>query len=189
MTALKLGLEMLLREPDASAAMHDQIAELRQTAVGVMEDLHRLAVNLRPSSLDRYGLEATLDQLVNAFRKQSDAQIGLMVDGMEGERLPGEVETALYRVIQESLTNIVRHAQARQVSVIVRREVGRVQVIAEDDGAGFDVEEAFRRGRLGLLGMRERAEMLGGGLVIESRPGVGTTVVVEIPLSAPPPAG
>ena len=189
MTALKLGLEMLLRETDASAAMHDQIAELRQTAVGVMEDLHRLAVNLRPSSLDRFGLEAALNQLVSAFCKQSDAEIGLMVDGMEGERLPGEVETALYRVIQELLTNIVRHAHASHVSVIVRREAGRVQVIVEDDGAGLDVEDAFRRGRLGLLGMRERAEMLGGGLVIESRPGAGTTVVVEIPLSAPPPAG
>ena len=184
MTALTIGLGVLESEGDCTSAQAAQISALRQTAETVMEDLHRLAVNLRPSSLDRYGLAAALEQLVASFRKQSGAEVTLLVQGKEGQRLPGNVETTLYRIVQESLTNIARHAQAGHVGIVLKRDEGRALLIVEDDGVGFDVDEALRRGRLGLLGMRERAEMLGGTLTIESSPEAGTTVYANLPLGA-----
>jgi signal transduction histidine kinase len=95
------------------------------------------------------------------------------------------VETSLYRIIQESLTNVAKHAQARNVSVLLERKPSVVKAIIEDDGKGFDAEDIMAssaRSRLGLFGMEERASLLGGTLSIESEPGAGTTVFVEIPL-------
>ncbi len=106
--------------------------------------------------------------------------VGLHVN----ERLPSEVEIPVYRVVQEALANIMRHAQARNVGVVVERRGHLVRAIVEDDGNGFDVETALQRGRLGLLGMRERVDMLGGKLTIESRRGKGTTVFAEVPCAA-----
>ncbi|RME40691.1 MAG: hypothetical protein D6796_16880, partial [Caldilineae bacterium] len=101
--------------------------------------------------------------------------------GLEGERLPPEVETALYRIVQEALTNVARHARATRVGVLLERRDDRLVAIVEDDGVGFAPEEvAQTNGRLGLFGMRERAEMLGGTLSIESEPGKGTTIFVEV---------
>jgi signal transduction histidine kinase len=91
------------------------------------------------------------------------------------------METALYRIVQESLTNVARHAQATRVDVLVARRDDQVVTIVEDNGSGFDSESAMQTSRMGLLGMRERAEMLNGRLVIESVPGSGTTVLVEVP--------
>ncbi len=99
-------------------------------------------------------------------------------------RLPAETETMLFRIIQEALTNVARHAQAGNVGILLERHVDRVTAVVEDDGVGFDREEAERRRRLGLLGMGERATMLGGKLTIESSPGKGTTVFVDIPLAS-----
>jgi signal transduction histidine kinase len=105
--------------------------------------------------------------------------------------LPSEVETALYRIVQEALTNVVRHAQAKNVSVVLEKRAPVVRLIIEDDGQGFDVNSVLgsRRGnrptngKLGLYGMRERAALLGGTLTIESTPGVGTTIFVDAPLT------
>lgn len=97
---------------------------------------------------------------------------------------PAETETMLYRIVQEALTNVTRHAQAGHVGILLERRDDRVTAIIEDDGVGFDPEEARRRGRLGLLGMSERATMLGGKLTIESSPGKGTTVFVDIPVAS-----
>jgi PAS domain S-box-containing protein len=181
--ALKLGLGALKREEAGSEAARARVDELLGLADAVSEDLHRLAVNLRPSSLDRYGLVPGLEQLLNEFRKQTGLQVDFLAEGMEGERLPPELETALYRIVQEATTNCARYAAAAGVSVLLRREGGAVQLIVEDDGRGFDVEEALRRGRLGLLGMRERAQMLGGTLEIESTPGYGTAIYANLPLA------
>jgi signal transduction histidine kinase len=95
------------------------------------------------------------------------------------------METALYRIVQEGLTNVARHAQATHVSVLLARHGDRVITIVEDNGLGFDPMAATHSGRLGLLGMRERAEMLGGSLVVESSPGIGTTLCVEVPYGHP----
>jgi len=99
--------------------------------------------------------------------------------------LTPEVETTLYRIVQEALTNVARYAEASQVSVLLEQQRGSVIGIVEDDGRGFDVESALTSGqptRLGLHGMQERASLVGGKLTLESTPGIGTTVFVEIPL-------
>jgi signal transduction histidine kinase len=106
--------------------------------------------------------------------------------GLEGRRLPGEIETALYRVVLEALHNTFKHARARRVDVLLERRDNHAVAIVEDDGQGFDAEALLTRpppGRLGLLGMRERLALLGGSLEVESTPGEGTTVFARIPLS------
>ncbi len=180
--ALKLGLGALNREEGISEAARARVDDLLGLADGVSEDLHRLAVNLRPSSLDRYGLVPGLEQLLNEFRKQTGLQVDFLAEGMEEERLPPAIETALYRIVQEATTNCARYAAAGSVSVLLRRDGSAVQLIVEDDGRGFDVEAALRRGRLGLLGMRERAQMLGGTLEIESTPGQGAAIYANLPI-------
>jgi signal transduction histidine kinase len=152
----------------------------------VLEDLHRLAINLRPASLDHLGLTPALEQLVKAFRQDSDLDIKLKTVGFrEDERLPQEIETTLYRVVQEALTNVVRHARASHVDVVLERREDVMLVIVEDDGKGFDLSLVKREGHLGLLGIQERAEMLGGTLTVESKPGSGTTLFVEVPYAHP----
>jgi signal transduction histidine kinase len=185
MAALKIGLGLLQREAGCTEAMRARIDELRQTADEVQEGLHRLAVNLRPSSLDRYGLVPALKQFIGAFRERNALDVEFLASGLDEERLDGDVETALYRIVQEGLTNVARHAHATRVGVIANREGKDLRLILEDDGCGFDPDEALGRGRLGLLGMRERAEMLGGTLTIESWPERGTTVFVQVPVRVP----
>jgi excisionase family DNA binding protein len=184
MTALKLGLGMLRRDAACTEEMAAAIDNLCTIAEEAAESLHRLALNLRPASLDRYGLVPALQGYIAAFGKQTSIRLELVLPAGPQERLPANMESALYRIVQEALTNVARHAQAIRASVMFQRREHTVVVLVEDDGMGFDVEEAFRKGRLGLLGMRERAAMLGGQLTIESEPGNGTTLIVEVPLDA-----
>jgi signal transduction histidine kinase len=99
------------------------------------------------------------------------------------DRLPGEVETAIYRIVQETLTNVAHHAEAHSASILIERRGDMVRAIVEDDGVGFEVNTNHGERHLGLLGMRERAELLNGTLTIESTPEHGTSVFIEIPLS------
>ena len=119
-----------------------------------------------------------LDRLVSNYREQT----GLSVDfvaGLGDDQLPAEVSTALYRIVQEALTNVVKHAEARVVSVLLTRKNGRVALMIEDDGLGFD--PAAPASGYGLQGMRERVELLGGTMRVESGAGAGTTLAVEVP--------
>jgi signal transduction histidine kinase len=113
------------------------------------------------------------------------AQHGLTLQfetvGLDDERLPPPIEINLYRIVQEALTNVVRHANATQADVLLERRENQIITIIEDNGTGFDPETRSQSGRLGLLGMRERAEMMDGQLLVESTPNVGTTIYVEIP--------
>jgi len=181
LSALILGLGVIQKEAGELEAIATHAAELQQIADGTMDGLHRLAMRLHPTSLDRAGLAGALAQHIETFRQHYPLDVEMVLLGLENERLPGEVEITVYRVVQESLTNVVRHARARKVGVIVERQGDRVKAIIEDDGLGFDVEEALRCGRLGLLGMRERVEMLNGHFAIESAPGKGTTVFADLP--------
>jgi signal transduction histidine kinase len=183
LTVLKLGLAQLRRATPAAEETHQRIEELERIVAGVMENLHRLSRHLRPASLDRYGLVAALEQFTDDFQRQSGLHIDFVTAGLETERLPSTIETALYRIVQEAVTNAARHAEATHVGVIVEKRGERAVAIIEDNGRGFDVEEALRCGRLGLLGMRERAEMLGGTLTIESEPGTGTALYVHVDCS------
>ncbi|HEX9116646.1 MAG TPA: MASE3 domain-containing protein [Anaerolineae bacterium] len=186
LTALKLGLSLIARDPECPPTVSQRAGELREATDELMERLHTLSVNLRPASLDRLGLGPAIKQYVEMVRRQSGVEIETMAIGLEGERLPPSIEISLYRVVQEAVTNIARHAQAERAGVIIERKAASVIAIIEDDGIGFEPALPEREGRLGLVGMRERIELLGGHLTIESLPGAGTTVFAEVPLSDQP---
>jgi signal transduction histidine kinase len=172
LTSILLGLKPL------EGSERDAVAELRELVVNALQDVRRLAVELRPKVLDDFGLVPAVEHLTASFGEQT----GLRVDfhsTLGDERLSGEVETALFRVVQESLTNVVKHASASNVSILLTRRRNAVAVIVEDDGTGFDPAE--NGDGLGLLGMRERLALLDGSLAIESTAGAGATLVAEVP--------
>jgi PAS domain S-box-containing protein len=184
LTSLKLGLHLLERDAAGSEAVASRIADLRRTTDEVAEQLHDLAADLRPASLDHLGLVPALRQLVDTLSDQGGPTVQFEAVGLGPGRLAPPVETALYRIAQEALTNTVRHSRASKVSVLLERRGDRLIALVEDDGVGFEYDAAMQSGRLGLVGMRERAEMLGGHLRVESSPGGGTTVVVEVPFAS-----
>ena len=180
LTSVLLGLAAVERAETAEAARL-AVGELRGLVVETLQSVRRLAIELRPSALDDFGLEPALKRLGRTVSESGSLDV--QVETRLGpERLPSEVETALYRIVQEALTNVVKHAAAERVSIVVTRVPGRVAVMIEDDGAGFD-PSATRGEGLGLLGMRERVELLDGSLTIDSEPGTGTTLAVELPLA------
>jgi signal transduction histidine kinase len=181
LAAVLLGLAAI----DETATLpeaHQASAALRETARTTLENIGRLAFELRPSALDEFGLGPALKDLGRGLEEQGGPKVTLKMDRPSDERLPAKVETALFRVTQEALTNIVKHAEAQAVRIVfVRRERSLVLTI-EDDGRGFS-RARVPRGRLGLVGMRERIASVDGALDIESKPGTGTRLTIEIPLS------
>jgi two-component system, NarL family, sensor histidine kinase DevS len=179
LTSILLGLKALeerLKDPASRAATE----ELRELVVSTLRDVRRLAVELRPSALDDFGLVAALERLAESFAEQTGISVDFQT-ALAGERLAEEVETALYRIVQESLTNVVKHAQARRVSILLARKAGAVKAVVEDDGQGFDPAEQTDGG-YGLMGMRERLALLGGRLEVESSHDGGTTIAAEVPV-------
>ena len=170
------GLEERSKDPDSRAATE----ELRELVVSTLQDVRRLAVELRPSALDDFGLVAALERLAASFAEQTGISVDFQT-ALADERLPEEVETALYRIVQESLTNVVKHARARRVSILLARKNGAVKAVVEDDGQGFDPAEQTGDG-YGLVGMRERLALLGGRLEVESGRDAGTTIAAEVPV-------
>ncbi|MCB0208433.1 MAG: GAF domain-containing protein [Anaerolineae bacterium] len=181
LTSLMVGLRLLEGEKDCPEAIVTRATELRQVTNDVSENLHRLAINLRPASLDYLGLVPALRQYLEGFSRQYDINVQFEPVGFDDQRMPSTIETNLYRIVQETLTNVARHAQATRVDVLLERRDDHVIAIVEDNGVGFDPEDAKRRGRLGILGIRERTEMLDGTLTVESTIGTGTTIYVEVP--------
>jgi signal transduction histidine kinase len=181
LTALTFQLGLLEREAGHIGIVSERVAELKRTASQIQDNLHQLAVNLRPASLDHLGLVTALQQYVDEFSRQYDIVVEFEAIGLQGRRLPGEVETALFRIVQESLTNVTLHARATRVDVLINICNSHVIAIIEDDGVGFVPTSPTVNSHLGLFGMRERVEMLGGRLTIESAPGRGTAVSVEVP--------
>ena len=186
LTALKLGLQILRKHGPFAGAIQDTVGNLDKLADGLMRDIHRLAWELRPSALDDLGLEMALQRYTTEWSEASGIRVDFHSDGLNANRLPLEFETALYRVTQEALTNVLRHAKARRISVLLERRHGFASLIIEDDGQGFDLRAVLdapaTRGRLGLLGMQERVNLVGGTLDIESSPGQGATIFVRLPL-------
>jgi signal transduction histidine kinase len=179
LTSILLGLKAL-EETMANSASRAAAEELRELVVSTLQDVRRLAVELRPSALDDFGLVAALERLTASFTEQTGISVDFQT-ALADERLPGEVETALYRIVQESLTNVVKHARARRVSILLARKGGTVKAVVEDDGQGFD--EATQTGDgYGLVGMRERLALLGGRLEVESGRDAGTTIAAEVPV-------
>ena len=180
LTSMLLGLSAVERAETAEAARL-AAGDLRRLVVETLQSVRRLAIELRPSALDDFGLEPALKRLGRTVSE--GGSLDVQVETRLGPaRLPSEVETAVYRIVQEALTNVVKHAAAERVSIVVTRVPGRVSVVIEDDGAGFD-PSATRGDGLGLLGMRERVDLLDGSLTIDSEPGSGTTLAIELPLA------
>jgi PAS domain S-box-containing protein len=176
----------------ASARPRDlrrRIAKTRRLVGDSIDIVHRFARGLRPALLDDLGLVPALRSLVKELADRKGLRIRLTAfPGVEA--LDGVRRTVLYRVAQEALTNVARHAHARHAAVRLLKIPDAVRLEIHDDGKSFSAERALsakRQGHLGLLGMRERVEMVGGRLSITSAPGEGTTVTAEIPLDFPPP--
>lgn len=176
LTSVLLGLKAVETAEDIPAALGD----LRELVVGTLQDVRRLAVELRPKALDDFGLVPAVERLVETFGSSTGITVELE-SRLDQERLPPEVETTLYRVIQEALTNVARHAGARRVSVLLVRRESSVTAVVEDDGHGFSAEDE-KAGGIGLAGMRERLMLLDGRLRVESDAAAGTTLVAEVPL-------
>ena len=186
LTALKLGLQMVNQKGISAPDLHECVRRLKELADDLMQNIHRLAWELRPAVLDDFGLDTALPRYAEEWSQRSGVLVDIQSRGMEGRRLPVEIETTLYRIMQEALTNVFRHAKARRVGLLLERRPDHVSLIVEDDGQGFDTNAwrtaAGRKGKLGLLGMEERVMLAGGTLEVESTSGQGTTVLARIPL-------
>ncbi len=190
LTALALGVRAVRDAAPLPEVALARLEHVQRLADELARQVHELATRLRPTALDDLGLEAAARQLASDWSLRAGVTIDFQAVSFENQRLPPEVETTLYRVVQEALTNVAKHAKARRVAVVIGQSDGCAMAVVEDDGVGFDTESishnaAPARGenrRLGLLGMRERVTLVGGTLEIESTPGQGTTVIARIPL-------
>ena len=195
LSALLLGLESCANVPGLPAAAAKQLSYLKETTQQFESDVHGLALELRPTTLDDLGLEVALSSLAREWARRQHEKIKVVFNssGFKNgiERLSSDIEVAIYRVVQEALTNVSRHSKAEVVSIILERDHRQVRVIIEDDGVGFDVDQLMsapvENRRLGLMGMQERVQLVGGEFKIES--GAGTTIVVTIPDSEARAAG
>jgi signal transduction histidine kinase len=189
LTALKLGLQLLRKQGPLPAGVQESIGRQETLVDRLMRDIHRLAWELRPSVLDDLGLELALQRYSTEWSETSGVLVDFHANGAGAQRLPPEFETTLYRIAQEALTNVLRHARAGRVSVLFERKPGWVSLIIEDNGRGFETASPPRttsaHAKLGLLGMQERVTLVGGTLEIESSPGAGTTVFARLPLAHP----
>jgi signal transduction histidine kinase len=194
-TGLSLGLRGLQETLDRRGAgeeVRSQLHWLQSLAAEIGRDIHRAAFDLRPTALDDLGLHKALVAYASDWSERYGIAADVQTFGFDG-RLPAEVETVVYRVVQEALTNVLRHAQAQNVSIVLERRASQLRVVIEDDGKGFDPEGGAEvtqaagneplQHPLGLSGIRERLALVGGAMNVESAPGAGTTLFVQIPLA------
>ena len=187
LTAIGLNLESIGKEltPEHAAMIKDKLAETISLVEHASDHVRDLSLDLRPSMLDDLGLLPTLRWYVNSYEKRTETPVIFEALNLE-ERLAPEVEIVLYRIVQESLNNIRKHAQAKKVKIRLEQKKKKIGVLIEDDGIGFHSDRAVSETTLvkgiGLLGMQERVRLLGGSLKIRSREGQGTSIFVELPL-------
>lgn len=186
LTSVLLGLRLVedsLADPDVMPFdVRRRLADLRELVADGLRRARQLAFDLRPTILDDVGLTAALQRLTDSIAARSGLRIDLDIGGLApDERLPTAIETVIYRVVQEALTNIVRHAIATTASVALAGRDGSVRVFIEDDGIGFDPEQTSTHDHLGIEGMLERADLVGGTVSVTSTRGAGTTIVLEVP--------
>jgi signal transduction histidine kinase len=185
-TALRLNLEALKEQCTKYVELCDPIAQTQEIAARLDADVDFLAWELRPASLDDLGLAAALHNFVREWSAHFNIPADYHTTGMDGERPSPETEINLYRIAQEALNNTCKYAQASRVDVLLERRDHHITLIIEDDGIGFNPgQEVESHNGLGLLGMRERAVIVGGTLEIESAPNQGTTIFARVPMSFP----
>ncbi len=195
LTAIKINLQPAsrARRPRVKGGMPrgrrraDRLADSLGLVDEAIEGVRNIASDLRPPMLDDFGLAATLQWYVSRQAQRGGFEVELELAAIEAVRFPSAVELACFRLVQEAITNVVRHAEARRVEVKVRIQDGSLDVVVRDDGLGFDVEAARKRavagGSLGLLSMEERISLAGGRFAIESARGEGTTVRARLSLN------
>jgi signal transduction histidine kinase len=163
-----------------------RLSEIRQQAEQTLEEVHDLAVALRPSVLDDVGLRAALDRHCRLFAQRFRVQVTCVDLDLNDQRLPAELELTIYRVVQEALTNAVRHGRAGRMTALVRLTESSVLAIVQDNGCGFDARDWQKRclegNHLGLLGIEERVTLIGGSFCVDSEPGKGAAVYADVPL-------
>jgi PAS domain S-box-containing protein len=184
LTSLLLQLRALQKTlPEEKS--QEEIERLRKTTSDALADLRRILQGLHPSALDDFGLAPALRRYASDLGRTAGLKINFFTDGMQDWRPAQMVETAIYRATQEIMNNVVKHAHARNAQLFIKRENEELRVVVSDDGIGFNLDEAVsgaaKEHHLGLLGIRNRMEMLGGSMEIDSHPGQGTTVSLRIP--------
>jgi signal transduction histidine kinase len=183
---MSLVVRLRAIESTAAPATQQALHDVRQLAKATLEEVGRIAHGLHPVILDELGLEQAVRRHAAEFAASHGLKIDVHMHGLRGlGRLPQSVELMLYRIVQEALRNVARHAEASTVSVLLERARDYLRLIVEDDGKGFAVEQLDQLAdvpHLGLHGIRERAAQWKGVVTVESEPGVGTTVYVELPL-------
>jgi two-component system sensor histidine kinase UhpB len=186
LTSLLISLAVL-DESITSQQARDRIAETRQLAHQTLRAVRNLSFDLRPIALDDLGLLPALHWYIKEYQQKCALEVDFQASGFK-ERLPAELETVLYRIVQEALTNVARHAQARKATVRLEESEHEIHATISDNGRGFDAEKvqnmlgAGQEHGWGLVGMHERASLLDGNLTITSRLEQGTTIDVSIPL-------
>jgi signal transduction histidine kinase len=185
LSAVKMELAVAGRKLERTGSGTDLLSDAQSSVDSALRTVRDLSRLLHPSALDDLGLVAALDSHLADFRRRHGIATDFTHGGVE-RRHSDETERAAYRIVQEALTNIARHAQAGTARVHLSAEAGTFRVVVEDDGLGFDVADAERPGLrrgLGLLGIRERVSQLHGTVKIESRPGCGTRIEAEWPVT------
>jgi signal transduction histidine kinase/DNA-binding response OmpR family regulator len=189
LTAISVNLLALEKKlpADILATVTEQLADMRGLTDEVMQQIRELSLRLRPSMLDDFGLISTLRWYTNRYQERLGIELVFTAVGLE-TRLPSAIETTLYRITQEALTNIARHAQATEVQVRLQAGVDTISILIEDNGQGFSPEQVLNAetpaNHMGLLGMQERAAFIGGHLQIQSSPGQGTQLLAKIPFQS-----
>ena len=193
-TGLSLGLKALeqgLAKGSNGEAATEQVRWLEQLAAQIGRDIHRTASDLRPTAIDDLGIFRAIEAYVAEWQERYGVRVDIQTFGRDNP-LPPDVAAVLYRLVQEGLTNVLKHAQASKVSIVLEKKSEGLALILEDDGIGFDPENfqpgvsgSGRAPGLGLSGMKERVALLGGTIAVESAPGQGSTIFVQIPLEEP----
>lgn len=186
LAALLLGLKSL-KDSVKEESTTESIQRLQDITNRIADEMHSLIRELRPTALDDLGLQTALANYLEEWSQRSSVEIDFHCNGLLDQRLGTQLESTIYRIAQEAVNNAIKHAKAKNISIILEKRGNRVLLIVEDDGGGFDAEALLKmpakNRRLGLLGMRERVALVGGSLSIESTPGIGTTVLVHIDIS------
>ena len=183
---LNAYLETALKTlPDNAHETRAVLKKARELSVTILDDLHRLIYDLRPTLLDELGLVAAVNSLADTYLNAAGMKVNVTVTG-KAKRLSDTLETAIFRAVQEALTNILKHANASNVNINIEFKKNNLIVQIKDDGKGFDADGVMsfkkRKGGLGLLGIKERMQLINGSLTIKSSNGKGTEMILDVPL-------